>query len=490
MALTLRVSSHQGQAMGAAATCVLDGGGSIGRAPDNDWVLPDPERFVSSRHAVITFEGGEYVLTDSSTNGTLVNGEEMPRGGRVRLNTGDRLTIGNYEISISVQPAPAMQAPPPSARAPQGTGTHQLGAMPAGDSSVDPLDFFADAPPRPQPRPPAASHDHAAPESEFFPPPQVKPDTARAPGAHVIPENWDETGFSSPAAPNSAPAPPSQTPPPAAAVGQGPAGAGSFFDSPPAPPADTTAGWESAPRPAPGARPPGGRGAPAGAPPAGATSEPPRFPGPAAPSGIHPAGGAEARADQSVAELLRSAGIDPSSVDPSTLASLGQVLRVVIEGLMDVLKARAAIKNEFRVPVTTLQAVENNPLKFSANAEDALFNLFARRGQSYQEPVDAFREAFDDLRAHQVAIMAGLRAAFASLLGKFDPDRLQESFDKGLKRSAFLDVINKTKYWDLYRDTYAELGDGDTAFRRLFGDEFAQAYEEQMQRLTALRNRP
>lgn len=203
-----------------------------------------------------------------------------------------------------------------------------------------------------------------------------------------------------------------------------------------------------------------------------------------------PAAGAPSTgADDSVAALLRSAGIDPATVDQQTLASLGEALRVVVEGLIDVLKARSAIKNEFRVPVTTLKPVENNPLKFSANAEDALFNLFARRGQSYQEPVEAFREAFDDLRAHQVAIMAGLRAAFASLLTKFDPDQLQEGFDRGLKRGAILDMMNKTKYWDLYREMYAELGDGDTAFRRLFGDEFARAYEEQMQRLTALRNR-
>jgi type VI secretion system protein ImpI len=48
--------------------------------------------------------------------------------------------------------------------------------------------------------------------------------------------------------------------------------------------------------------------------------------------------------------------------------------------------------------------------------------------------------------------------------------------------------MNKTKYWDLYREMYAELGNDDATFRRLFGDEFAQAYEEQMQRLTTLRS--
>jgi type VI secretion system protein ImpI/type VI secretion system protein len=186
--------------------------------------------------------------------------------------------------------------------------------------------------------------------------------------------------------------------------------------------------------------------------------------------------------------LLRAAGIDPATVDEGTLASLGEILRVVVEGVMDVLRARGAIKNQFRVPTTTLKPVENNPLKFSADANDALFNLFARRSQSFKAPGDAFREAFDDLRAHQIAMMAGMRAAFSALLGRFDPEALQEGFDKGLKRSSILDVMNKTKYWDLYREMYAELGNDDATFRRLFGDEFAQAYEEQMQRLTTLRS--
>lgn len=185
--------------------------------------------------------------------------------------------------------------------------------------------------------------------------------------------------------------------------------------------------------------------------------------------------------------LLRAAGIDPSTIDERTLTSLGEILRVVVEGLIDVLKARTAIKTQFRVPMTTLKAGENNPLKFSANAEDALFNLLSRRSQSFQAPVDAFREAFDDLRAHQIAIMAGMRAAFGSLMSRFDPDQLQAAFDKGMKRAAVLDVINKTKYWDLYREMYEALGDDDATFRRLFGDEFAQAYEEQMQRLTTAR---
>jgi type VI secretion system FHA domain protein len=190
-----------------------------------------------------------------------------------------------------------------------------------------------------------------------------------------------------------------------------------------------------------------------------------------------------------LAGILRAAGVDPATLDPAAIASLGEVLHVVVDGLMGALKARAEIKNQFRVAMTTLKPLDNNPLKFSVDANDALRNLFGRRNQSFQSPVDAFREAFEDIKAHQLAMTAGMRAAFTELMSRFDPEELQESFDRGLKRSSLLDIINKTKYWDLYREMYASLGDDDASFRHLFGDEFAQAYEEQMQRLAASRNK-
>ena len=74
MSITFRVVGPQAQMLGPASIKVFGSeGGSIGRSADNDWVLPDPERFVSSRHAVIESHGPEFVLTDTSTNGTFIN---------------------------------------------------------------------------------------------------------------------------------------------------------------------------------------------------------------------------------------------------------------------------------------------------------------------------------------------------------------------------------------------------------------------------------
>ena len=50
-------------------------GGTIGRSLQNDWILPDPDRFISGRHATIDYKGGIYYLADTSTNGVYMNGD-------------------------------------------------------------------------------------------------------------------------------------------------------------------------------------------------------------------------------------------------------------------------------------------------------------------------------------------------------------------------------------------------------------------------------
>ena len=106
MSITFRVVGPQAQMLGPASIRVFGSeGGSIGRSADNDWVLPDPERFVSSRHAVIESHGPEFVLTDTSTNGTFINqaDQALGYGNRQQLVDGDRLMVGDYEIHVSIQ---------------------------------------------------------------------------------------------------------------------------------------------------------------------------------------------------------------------------------------------------------------------------------------------------------------------------------------------------------------------------------------------------
>ena len=81
MALRLRVVSDHRRSLGDRCNIVFGvGGGTIGRSADNDWVLPDPLRYVSAHHARVSFRQGAYFLEDLSTNGVYVNDDEQPLG--------------------------------------------------------------------------------------------------------------------------------------------------------------------------------------------------------------------------------------------------------------------------------------------------------------------------------------------------------------------------------------------------------------------------
>ena len=185
--------------------------------------------------------------------------------------------------------------------------------------------------------------------------------------------------------------------------------------------------------------------------------------------------------------LMAAAGLADVPASPELARNFGQILRVVITGVMDVLRMRERIKDEFRMRTTTFKTKDNNPLKFSANVEDALHNLLVKRNAAYLGPVEAFEDAFADLRNHQMAMLEGIRVAYEAMLKEFDPDQLQQQFEKNNKRSSILGGGGRAKFWELYRDQFhAMVKDADSSFRSLFGDEFAKAYEAQLERLKTL----
>lgn len=118
MALRLEIISPQRQKLGSRGSIVLGvGGGSIGRALDNDWALPDSNRFLSGHHARIHFRAGHYVLEDTSSNGVFVNDASRPLGKRGihRLAAGDILRMGEYRVLVRIDDDDPAAAPPPGA---------------------------------------------------------------------------------------------------------------------------------------------------------------------------------------------------------------------------------------------------------------------------------------------------------------------------------------------------------------------------------------
>ena len=176
MALRLRVVSDHSGRLGEQSTKVFGvHGGTIGRSTDNEWILPDPERYLSGKHARIDFRAGTYILVDTSSNGTYVNGAQVPLGKYhdYQLKDGDYVRLGEYELLVSIDKSNdfppeesaivAYDGQAPSSAVKKSTAD-DLGAdldlsellepsdLLAGDSGVRPRDAYGQAlsPPEPQ----------------------------------------------------------------------------------------------------------------------------------------------------------------------------------------------------------------------------------------------------------------------------------------------------------------------------------------------------
>jgi type VI secretion system FHA domain protein len=454
MQVTLEVVSENGEGLGAARRRVFDEqGGKIGRSAECEWVLPNP--YISRHHATVRFMGGSFYIESVGENGISVNAPTPVLGPMERhpLKSGDRIFMDEYEIDVSVAGAPLQAAQPdfPAGKLDSMFGGSPVpnrplmsGSDPFEGAELDPLKQLPGGRAPPPAIDPNAGMQwtHTSGLADHFTPPAAA--TPPAAGVEAIPADWDKTSFNR-----------------------------TKWNLPPAQTQSPAAGQPPAPRPVP---------------------QPPAAPRPAAApvrANYPPAAGPPAAGGGfDVDSFLRGAGLDPRAISAETAALLGQILRLVVQGTIDVLRARTEIKSEFRLPVTQLKVSENNPLKFSVNADDAMASLLSRRNAAYLQPLEAFQDAFEDIRTHQLAMLAGMRAGFDSVLERLDAATLQEQFDKQIKRGGLLSLASKSRYWDLFEEYCRELEtDRDTSFRRLFGEEFAAAYESQLDKLKRNRDR-
>ncbi|MGC4085912.1 MAG: type VI secretion system-associated FHA domain protein TagH [Vicinamibacterales bacterium] len=502
MNLTLEVISPGGNPGNPARKVFGEQGGTIGRANTSTWVLLRAE--VSGKHALISFRSGIFYIQDTSRNGVWLNSlsNKLVPQRPYPLKSGDRLIIEPFEIAVTVdeglghaewpQADRFAQDDPfaPAPLAPQAGGDAGF-PIAFDEGEVDPLKFFQPAGGRPPARP--------------YEPPPPRPPVDQMLDVH----------FEPPAPMPLAPEPPASQEPSSIPMGYDPLADDAFVVPPPAPPRSepppaprpvapapqpaavtpvVPASAPASPRPAPAGRRPVSSRKPGAVP---ISSEADRVASPPAPPVAPPPRAVElselpasaappmSSAIDAFARVLEGAGLKDAPVSPELQQDFGRILRVVVSGVMDVLHARRGIKDEFSMRQTMFRPADNNPLKFSANVDDALHNLLVKRNPAYLGAVDAFADAFDDLRDHQIAMLEGMRVAFEHLLAEFDPDRLQQEFDASAAKGL---IPAKLRYWDLFVEKRRQMArNPETAFADLFGREFARAYEEQFRELKARR---
>jgi FHA domain-containing protein len=218
----------------------------------------------------------------------------------------------------------------------------------------------------------------------------------------------------------------------------------------------------------------------------------------AAPGGSREGSSPADTSDAVYAALLRGAGLAdlPRVTGAASQAAVayraGELLALAIGGVVDQLSARARFKHELRSKVTTIAARDNNPLKFSPDAAAALEQLLTPApSRAFMDGPAAMRDAFDDLLAHQIAMVSSMRAALQSLATRFDPEALAGQFEK---RATLLDsmlpMARKARLWELFGELYDEISrDAREDFEELFSTEFVRAYEEHLLQLERGRGR-
>lgn len=431
MYLTLEIVGQDAARFGSQRRHTFDvEGGRIGRAPDNEWVIPD--QYIHSVHAVVRFMSGLFFIEKRGQNRVAVNRPDIDLSPNepFPIKDGDKLFIDEYEMSVKVSQA----APRPEPVVAPSVSLHSLDPITGprrGDpppapvlesldpGDLDPLRHMSPRTPQRAPDQPLPSmFTHGSVLSDSFHVPGLT-GAAQGGGGALLPDDWDKTNFNRGAAPPATPIhAPTPTPAPFA---------------PPMPP------QFAAQRPVPPA----------------------------------PTGGNDLQ------HLAQALGLRPNELQPSDVETLGRALRNCLGGLIELLQVRGEIRARFRVAQAQSGARDPNPLKQAPNIEDALHELFRRR-QAGTLPVDvALADALEEARCHQLAMLDAMRGAFDGLVERLDPQRQADAAENTNRRGA-LGLSGRSRHWENYLEYFAEQvgADREDAFRRLFGADFAKAYEQ------------
>src|SRR5436190_11034541 len=193
--------------------------------------------------------------------------------------------------------------------------------------------------------------------------------------------------------------------------------------------------------------------------------------------------------NQALRAFLEGAGMPHQELSAAQserlLRDCGTVLRAAVEGLMMLLLARGEMRKEFEAEERTMVAArDNNPLKLMADPHEAMQFLLdpTDRTDGFLDPIRAIGDACDDLRAHELALMAGMRAAILGAIRRLDPQVVEKSYAKA--PAGFSLSGKKAKLWDAFVEHQNVLAqEAQEDFNKVFGRDFMAAYQSQLRKL-------
>jgi type VI secretion system FHA domain protein len=451
MPITFEVVSYRGQSLREPLAATFDQqGGTLGRSQENDLILADPLQLISRKHAIISYENNGYYLQDTSQTGTFIDNKDLRvHGTKVPLDHGDRLRIGDYELVIAI------------------TGKASVSVAPFSMPDEDPF-----------PLAPVAL-------SEFIDIPRL----ADEPGAITLESDVE-------GCPPSVNHVPSQEPafvlsrglrdPEASLEPPSDFDLVSLLDHP-----QTAKMKQKEPNVLPDiAMQLSGIGSP----PEAASHSPIDFDpttlltGPEQTEIVPPSLLHTQKYDDKLNDVgsifleaagLQDASLVPQEALPELMRTAGTLLREAITALWTLLRGRAASKSILDTTVTTIQAVQNNPLKF-ASVDEALTLLLTNHHPGYLTGVEAVRAGCMDIIHHDLARTASVQTVVLALLARFAPQHIvEQSQTQG--RMQWSPTKRKAKCWEAHCQAYHQVM---AEAENFFGLEaFGRAYEEHIEKL-------
>jgi type VI secretion system protein len=422
MTLRLRVVSDQRRSLADRSSAVFSvEGGTIGRSADNDWVLPDPLRYVSAHHARVQFREGHYYLQDVSTNGVYVNDDMEPLAKRgssgYRLVNGDVLRIGEYHIvaALEAQRAAAEGAEDPAAAAVP-TSIHAL--RPLGRATEYDIGAALNLDELLIPEPP---RDPVLPVNAYGQAVESAP--VRALAAEI------ELSDAAPA--------PAASPADAEAAAHG----------------ERMARLAEAV----GREPRNGNGA-------------------LALADVHSGLDAFCRGAGIDAERL------PADAQTRLLHLAGRLFREVLVGLKDLERTRTNTRNRYRIETPAREQDDPRPSLADSMVEDLLIGLLVQHENRRLDSVQWLRETVGEAKMHENATAHATRAAFVEFLDRLDPAELEARFERAARRGKARSA-DKAQYWELFVSFYRNLIEMPADhLPHTFVEAFNSAYREAMKK--------
>lgn len=166
-------------------------------------------------------------------------------------------------------------------------------------------------------------------------------------------------------------------------------------------------------------------------------------------------------------------------------AMLVDIVRAATDGIVQVLAARKLVKDEFRIESTRLRPDENNAFKFAKNGAEALRYAIDPKG-GFLPPGRALSEAFNDLKAHEMAAIQAVQASLSVVLGRLAPERIEAEAASSSSTSLIARASGTSGPWQRYRTLHGQLSeDLDRTTRQLISEEFSRAYKAHLDALNA-----